>query len=276
VGTSEPKFPKWAPAEIIARWHEENRELEKRERNYDKWLKEIGPRIQSDETRRLAEADYKESIARESRVRDLIERMLTRDDMRAVWAAMAKVKPIGSVSHSVIFTACVVRAWSGPRGEEKWTPAERTKWIKDVADLADALAGKLCDTGADEMLWKQYHSEKLSWDMRQFAAAALAGEIPPNHKREFNWMPGQVSELLRNVGRQAKFFLAPAKLGKPGDALARRAYFVRYLSGYCREYMGGPRLALVTATAAIALEDETITQRQVARLVRRTSSDGKA
>ena len=269
----DPKFPTWAPAEVIADWKEKRQKIEDAAREYVEWMKKIP---QSDAFFEGGAKYRKEFIERESGVRDLIYRLLTHADMEAVWSVLAKAEVKGSLSQKSIFKACVIAAWYGPHDEEKWTPTERARWIKGIERDANALANKLSGTGLDDYLWEQYESQKFSWDIRQSAAAGLAGEAGPDRKHEFQWRAGSVSELLREMAGRAKYFLKPAVLEKPGDAMARRAYFVRGLTRYCREHLGGPRLALVTVTTAVALEDESISERQVARLIQGRNSDGKS
>jgi hypothetical protein len=275
--STEPKFPTWAPEDVVARWREENRGFEEKKREYDEWLNGIAPTIRDKETRLLAEEDRQEFLSRESGVRDLLFRILTDENMGAVWPELAKVNRKGrlDVPESSVFASCVIRAWHGPHGEETWTPIARGKWLKQVVKLANDLATLLRGTSVDEILPRRYKTEKIKWLLRNAAAAGLASDSRPHQGRLFEWHPGLASETLEDIARLAGHLLRPAILAKPGDSMSRRAYFVRVLADYFRENFGGPRVALITATAAVALEDKTITERQVSRLISLTT-DGKS
>lgn len=82
----------------------------------------------------------------------LLCRLLTDDRMREVWEAVSAVGSVGSVPHTRIFAASVIRAWLGPWREERWSATERAKWQREVADLAERLAAKLHGTNADDFL----------------------------------------------------------------------------------------------------------------------------
>lgn len=194
--------------------------------------------------------------------------MLTHEDMRDVWRSLCKVKAYKGASQAKLFALAVDLAWRGPHGESKWRPVEREKWIKEVAQLATALGQKLRGTGADNMLFSRYRSDYTEWlVLSTFAAALKIGGSPRNRSNDFKWTPPKLSDLLREVAQRAKDHLRPSVLKKPGDRNARRAYFVRSLVAHCKQCLGGPRANLVAITAAVVLDDTTITERQVHRLI---------
>lgn len=162
--------------------------------------------------------------------------------MRKVWEAVTAAGSIGTVPHTTIFTATLIRAWMGPWREERWSTTERAEWQRDVADLAERLAAKLRGTGADDFLNR----------------TLLAGEGA-------SWC---MSDMLRSLARHAEQYLEPGILKRPRGPEARRAYFVRTLKA------AYPKLGeLVAVAGAVALEDGTLEGRQARRL---TGSDGKS
>jgi hypothetical protein len=203
------------------------------------------------------------------RAATLLQRLLTDERMRPVWEVLTKAGTYRrDISHSSIFAIVALRAWMGPFGEELWTPADREQWLRDVADLTEKLASKLEHTGAEDFLWRRYLSAKHSWDIRQAVAAGWRGEeTPPERRYEFQWHPGNVSAFLRSLGESAEKCLAPARLDRPRDPYARRAYFVRSMAEWCRKGLDGSRVDLITPTAAVALADDSIAERQVYRLI---------
>ncbi len=202
---------------------------------------------QINEHERRAAERSKQSAARlttEIGVRDLLWRLLTRTEMQPVWTALAKRGDYeGNITHSYMFAVVARRAWMGPREEEAWTPTVRRQWLTDVASLAEKLAGKVERTGAEDFLWR----------------SGIEGQP---------W----TSDLLRELGRSAGRFLAPARLSRPRDPLARRAYFVRIMAKWCRAELGGPCVNLITPTAIVALSDDKLTDRQVYRLIEEEQS----
>ena len=286
-------FPDWAPKDVVDRWHEEYRQAQNRVRHFDeaRHTQNISgaiartsgeEQIRHETTlREYNEESKKDRLEYEAdcyRIASLLRRLLTDERMRPVWQTFSKAGNCGhgaGVPHTTIFAACVIRAWMGPFGEEQWTPVFRTQWLRDVADLAEKLAKKLHDTGADEHLWRQYLSEKQTWELRQAAAAALRGEKGDRVQNDFGWHAGNVSDLLRKLGRHAEKYLKPSRLERPKDVHAPRAYFVRYLSEYCRETLGRQHSSLVGTVAAVALDDDMITDRQVRRIARPKNAPGR-
>ncbi len=220
-------FPSWAPDDVIARWREEKKEADAGYKH--NWVAVGNPKLV---------AEYRE---RAFQIPDLLYRLVTDDDMRRVWERITRAGNIsGDIPHTTIFAASVIHAWMGPMGgrEQLWSAGARAKWQQDVAVLAERLAVKLQGTGADDFLNRTFlHDLGARYDM---------------------------SDLLRSLARHARDVL---KSGVPaGHRHSPRAYFVRHLTQYFREYFGGPNRTLVAKTAAVAFNDDAITERQVRRI----------
>ena len=78
---------------------------------------------------------------------------------------------------------------------------------------------------------------------------------------EFDRFSNALTEFARRVPK-----LALPPVARPNAPDARRAYFIRELTGYFMEYFGRPHRALVTIATAAAFNDEKITERQVTRV----------
>jgi hypothetical protein len=214
----------------VARWREEKREAGA---GYPHtWIATGDPQFV---------AEYRE---RAFGIPALLFRLLTDDRMWPVWRAVTAAGSVGTVPHTTIFTAAVVRAWMGPWGEERWSPARRATWQRDVAALAERLAGELEGTGADDFLNRSL----------LFGRGASC----------------MVSGFLRSLARHAQDFLAPEILKRPRAPEARRAYFVRTLKAAYPD-LGG----LVAVVGAVALEDDALTERQTRRLTRKDSKSAR-
>lgn len=171
--------------------------------------------------------------------RDMLHRLLLHPEMQKVWETLERKGFYqGSITHSYMFAAAARRAWMGPQREETWPRAQREQWALEVETLSTKLAGLLEQTDADDNIL-----------MRNGVHCV-----------------GGMSGLLRSLGGGAGDHLAPALLSRPGDVLAKRAYFVRSLAEWFRASLHGPRVDAIRRTWK-ALSGEEISERKVLELI---------
>jgi len=173
---------------------------------------------------------------------DMLRRLLEYEGMQAVWDALQlSKKPLPAA----IFAAAAAHGFCGPRGEEQRTPAQHRAWLDDVQKLSARLSKMLRGTDLDRELISHL-------DLRR-------GDV--GHAL---W--GRFSEILDSVSSGASYLAAPSAGKRTHGEDARRAYFVRHLTAFFREYIGGPRRELVAIATAAAFDDPSFGARQVKRL----------
>ena len=174
---------------------------------------------------------------------DMLRRLLTYEGMQDVWIALSLSK---KKFPDMVFAAVAVNGFCGPLDEARLTPTQHQKYVAKVQKLARELSRLLRGTHLDFNLMA--HLDLLNH-----------GEVG----RHIWW---RFSQLLDNVAAGAPY-LAKESAGKriSGED-ARRAYFVRQLTKFFREYLGGPRRALVAIATAAAFDDPSFGVRQVTRL----------
>jgi hypothetical protein len=208
-------FPSWAPAEAV------------------EFLKEY----------RAQATHYTKNDPRQV-VPDMLERLLTCDDMALVWQGVRKSSKLFPVE---VFAAAAAYSYHEPWDrEQRMTPAQHRKWLKRVSRTADKLAKLLRGSALDSLLVDQFDlrttvRERYVWQ----SFSSILGGVPTIARH------GKRMGGTRTVGPHAQ-----------------RARFVRHLTGFFREYLGGPRRSLVAVTTEVAfnLPPGTFTERQVARL----------
>lgn len=173
---------------------------------------------------------------------DMLHRLLTYEGMQDVWSALRlSKKPMPET----VFAGVAGRGFCGPQGEAGLTPAQHRVFLAEVSKQSAELAALLRGTDLDRMLVSRLDL------YRSDVGHAV-------------WM--RFSEILDSVASGARYH-ATASAGKRTHGKdARRAYFVRYLTAFFREYLDGPRRALVAIATAAAFDDPSFTERQVIRL----------
>jgi len=173
---------------------------------------------------------------------DMLCRLLTYPDMQSVWDALRLSKKMWP---ALVFAGAAGFAFCGPRGEARLTPGQHQAYLGKVQKLSADLCKMLRGTELDRML-----IERLDLYRDDVGHAC--------------WM--RFSEILDSVASGARFYAAASAGKRTHGEDARRAYFVRHLTGFFREYLGGPRRELVAIATAAAFDDPSFTARQVIRL----------
>jgi len=173
---------------------------------------------------------------------DMLYRLLTYEGMQGVWSALRLSK---KQMPALAFAGSAGFAFCGPRGEASLTPRKHRAYLEKVQKLSAELAKLLHGTDLDRMLVSRL-------------------DLYRSDVGHLTWM--RFSEILNSVASGARYH-ATASAGKRTHGEdARRAYFVRHLTGFFREFLGGPRRELVAIATAAAFDDPSFTARQVIRL----------
>ena len=174
---------------------------------------------------------------------DMLHRLLTHDDMRRVWERLRLSPKRYAV---LIFAAAAGSGFCGPRGEARLTPKQHKEHFAKVRQLSAELSEILRGTDLDYQL-------------------VVRSDLINNDVGRLYW--SRFSEILDNVDSVARHFATASAGKRTHGEHARRAYFVRYLTGFFREYLGGPRRELVAIATAAAFDNpRSFTARQVIRL----------
>lgn len=173
---------------------------------------------------------------------DMLHRLLTYEGMQRVWDALRLSK---KMFPAVVFAGSAGFAFCGPRGEARLTPAEHRAFLENVQKQSAKLSKLLRGTELD---------------------LQLISRLQLNHRDVGRFYFCRFSEILDSVASGARYHAAASAGKRTHGEYARRAYFVRHLTGFFREYLGGPRRALVAIATAAAFDDPDFTERQVIRL----------
>ncbi len=219
-------FPKWAPAEVIDYLHE-----------YELQLKGYN----LEDPRRRCPL--------------LISTLLNAENMKCVWEALgASKKPMAPL----IFAAAACHGFLGPQYEEGLTQAEHKAFLKKVQRLSVELSNTLRGYYLDGTLISH-----LVFPIETRTSSTCA-DVYAERPGQPHW--SRFSEILDSVASAAPY-LCKVSAGKRthGD-YACRAYFVRHLTGFFREYLGKPERSLVAAATAAAFTLSDFDPRQVRKL----------
>ena len=254
---TEGKFPEWAPSIIVSQWREKREE----ERAWHEKFPEVP-------------LDTEES--------DVLLRLLTYPDMRAVWEKIGK--------HQItpdLFVAMVqLSSYYIEAQPHDLTAKEYAKWLEEVKATARKLAGLIQLSNYDNFLQAKYYAKRNRLLIKSVVAHAAQAFRPdfdesefkktePEHERWPDSNPGLLSENLlelaslksdeevRMLGVKRD---SAIRLEKPHHPNARRSYFIKKLTQLIREKTGQPLRSIVTTTTTSVFDDPTITERQVIRI----------
>ena len=234
-----PRFPKWLPASAIACYQQHLLSKDKRVAlKYDS----VG----------------------------MLLRLCTSDDMKSLWLKLGGRDAIEGeiVRHGFLFLQVAVRGYFGPVGEQKLTPKQHEKWLKQIVETSTKLATLIRGAEFDRCMEERGQETYVRWLMAAKPSSRLQNIGPPdvvevkmNNLSELVRFSNELTEFARRVPK-----LVPPPIARPNGPDARRAYFIRELTGYFVEYFGKPHRNLVTIATAAAFKDATITERQVTRV----------
>lgn len=197
-------------------------------------------------------ADYRTQAAQWTKddprqgVPEMLERLLTRDGMARVWREVRRSSKLFPVE---IFAAAAAFSYHEPWDlEERMTPGAYREWRARVSSAAEQLADLLRGSALDSLLIDQL-------DLRTTA------------RRRYLWQ--RFSHILGGVPSIVRYGSKRTGGTRTVGVHAQRARFVRHLTGFFREYLGGPRRELVAITTAAAFDLESFTKHQVIRLARK-------
>ncbi|MCR9608127.1 hypothetical protein NB499_07305 [Vibrio alginolyticus] len=252
-----PSFPKWAPKSVIAEWIEKAEEVEY-------WYRKF-PMLEP-----------------ETDDADVLERLLTYEDMKSVWERLPKynIKPTlfcSMVQCSLLFL---------DMKPYNLTPKEYSNWLIEVRETALKLKQLIQHSAYDRIYQEQYLVKRQKHVMSSIMAHSfkiLDPTIDPEqHKKTEpyykSWpdlSPKLLSEALSDIakmesdddiGTAGAKSSTSVKLDKPKHPNAKRSYFVRKLTQQLREQTGQPLRDIVTITTATVFDIPNLTERQVIRM----------
>lgn len=245
--TTAPGFPRWAPVAVIDRLNKERARLDALSRPPPGNFTKGGEYQQSRERQRRALAASCE----------LMYRLLTYDDMLRVWDALqssqqrtiygldSKAPQASGFSQAEAFVGAALHGFRGPWGEARLTHAEHRAFLADVQKQCEKLSKMLRGTDLDQR---------------------LISRLEVSHHETGRMVWPCFSDMLDSVASGARYFATASAAKRTHGEHARRAYFVRHLTGFFREYLGGPRRELVAIATAVAFDDASFSKRQVQRL----------
>lgn len=252
-----PIFPKWAPKSAIAEWEEKAEEVEY-------WYRKF-PMLEP-----------------ETDDADVVERLLTYEDMKSVWERLPKynIKP-------TLFCSMVQCSLSFLNMKPyNLTPKEYSNWLLEVRETVLKFKQLIQHSAYDRIYQEQYLVKRQKYVMRSIirhSAKILDPKIDlEQHKKtkpSYNlWpdlLPKLLSETLSDIAQMesdddistagAKSSIS-VKLDKPKHPNAKRSYFVRKLTQLLRDQTGQPLRDIVTITTATVFDIPNLTERQVIRM----------
>ena len=252
-----PSFPKWAPKSVIAEWEDKAEEVEYWFRNFP--MLEPG----TDDA-------------------DVLERLLTYEDMKSVWERLPKynIKPTlfcSMVQCSLLFLD--VKPYN-------LTPKEYSNWLIEVRETALKLKQLIQHSAYDRIYQEQYLVKRQKHVISSIVAHSFKildpAIDPEQHKKTEasykSWpdlLPKLLSEALSDIakmesdddiGTAGAKLPTSVKLDKPKHPNAKRSYFVRKLTQQLRKQTGQPLRDIVTITTSTVFDIPNLTERQVIRM----------
>lgn len=252
-----PGFPVWAPKSVIAEWEEKAEEVEHWYRKFPMLEPETGDA-------------------------DVLERLLTYEDMRSVWERLPKynIKPelfCSMVQLSLLFI---------DMKPYNLTPKEYSNWLIEVGETALKLKQLIQYSAYDRIYQEQYLVKRQKHMISSIEAHSFKIFDPaidpeqhkktePSYKSWPDFLPKLLSEALSDIAKMesddeigtAGAKSSPSvKLDKPKHTNAKRSYFVRKLTQQLREQTGQPLRDIVTITTATVFDLPNLTERQVIRI----------
>ena len=190
----------------------------------------------------------------------LLRTLLVEQRMKRVWEALLESKkPMASL----IFAAAACHGFLGPRCEEGLTPAQHKAFIEKVRKLSTKLSNTLRGGHLDEAVMSHL---ALPYNARALSARVDGCTERPGQPR---W--NRFSEILDSVASAAPY-LCPKNADKRthGEKACRRQ-FVKHLTAFFDEYLGGSTRPLVVDATGTAFDDPNFSDRQVRRNAPRSS-----
>lgn len=253
----KPDFPKWAPTSVIAEWEAKATEVEY-------WYRKF-PMLEP-----------------ETDDADVLERLLTYEDMKSVWERLPKynIKPTlfcSMVQCSLLFL---------DMKPNNLTPKEYSNWLIEVRETALKLKQLVQHSAYDRIYQEQYFVKRQKHMLGSILAHSLKILDPATEPEQFkktkpsyeSWpdlLPKLLSEVLSDIAKMDSdddIGIAGAKsstsvkLDKPNHLHAKRSYFVRKLTQMLRDQTGQPLRDIVTITTATVFDIPNFTERQVIRI----------
>lgn len=253
----KPDFPKWAPTSVIAEWEAKATEVEY-------WYRKF-PMLEP-----------------ETDDADVLERLLTYEDMKSVWERLPKynIKPTlfcSMVQCSLLFL---------DMKPNNLTPKEYSNWLIEVRETALKLKQLVQHSAYDRIYQEQYLVKRQKHMLGSILAHSLKILDPATEREQFkktkpsyeSWpdlLPKLLSEVLSDIAKMDSdddIGIAGAKsstsvkLDKPNHLHAKRSYFVRKLTQMLRDQTGQPLRDIVTITTATVFDIPNFTERQVIRI----------
>lgn len=214
-------------------------------------------------------------------------------DRRATYYEGRKVTPEEDVARVAGL------AFPGPLTKtELMTPAEFDRWVSRVQKTAGRLAQLVQATNLDSYVRRDHYLRYRDLERRgalgmYVAQREMKGGVEdylPLPKDDWSvftrcerqYKPPPLSELLRRLAREVEkadtrlFGVLDFKLfnfdgngrhgmSKPRHPQARRQFFVRALTSFCQERLGGKQRRIVADVTSVAFQSD-ISQREIIRL----------
>jgi hypothetical protein len=160
---NKPKFPSWAPKQVITEWEEKVKEIEY-------WFKKFP------------------TVEHETEEADLLARLLTYHDMNNVWRKLPKynIKP-------TLFCSMVQLSNSYIDAKpHNLTPKEYAEWLSDVKTTALKLRNLIQHSDYDRIFQESYHQKRqklLMSSMIQHSFQVLRPDVDiEEHKKQSHHM----------------------------------------------------------------------------------------
>ncbi|MBB1391262.1 hypothetical protein H5185_17855 [Shewanella sp. SG44-6] len=252
-----PNFPKWAPTSVISVWEEKATEVEC-------WYHKF-PMLEP-----------------ETDDADVLDRLLTYEDMKSVWERLPKynIKPTlfcSMVQRSLLFL---------DMKPYNLTPKEYSNWLIEVRETALKLKQLVQHSAYDRIYQEQYLVKRQKHMLRSVVAHSFKildpATDPEQHKKTkpfYESWPDLLPKLLSDalfdiaktdsdddIGIAGAKSSTSVKLDKPNHPNAKRSYFVRKLTQMLRDQTGQPLRDIVTITTATVFDIPNLTERQVIRM----------
>lgn len=266
------KYPPWAPKKLIH--HHEMRLSRATRPSFDEIAKSSPyPRL-SDEAKAKLHATLNRALylLPDEEADRLLEKLLTNDQMRKVWAAIDK-RALSKDDPFKLFLACQ-RALVGWREEQKLTPLERKKFFMQIHEAALKLNGLMSQVRIFENYFpiQEISDEKIIRLLEDLKAAPPYEDMESNINYTKSCLGDVVPafrELLLDVSIKALSYsnLDPL-VRKPNSKDAALHYFVRYMNAAFRGHYAQPLHEVVAILACVVFDRDDIDEGRVRKLIK--------
>lgn len=267
------EFPSWAPKSLIELYkirlgsknieHDIEETLEKYALKYQ---------MSSEVRAAVRERMYRsEILLPKNEGNRLIEKLLTDDRMKNVWAAVGK-RALNESYARDLWLACnfALVSW---RGEPKLTPTERENLFLEISEAASKLSHLMDRTREFEYysITQLIDKDKITWLLEELDASSPYEDSDMNidyAKFSLSDIIPSWKELLTDIGNKALAYSenVPVLL-KPNSVNAEINYFIRAISAAFKDQYKQPLHASVANLACVVFDREDIDPDLVRKLV---------